>query len=427
MVGRRLNKLTALQVKNAKSAGYLSDGGGLYLRVSTAGKRSWVFIFDRDGRRREMGLGPFPDVSLEDARQQAMTQRKVLLAGDDPIDQRQAAQLSKKADAAKLVTFRAAAERYIESQRSGWKNAKHAAQWESTLQAYAFPIVGEVSVAQIDTGLVLKVIEPIWREKTETASRVRGRIEAVLEWAKTREYRAGDNPARWHGHLENLLPRRSDVARVKHQPALPFDRLSAFMSELRLANGIAARCLEFTILTAVRSGEARLAKWNEFDLDAGVWSIPADRMKAKKEHRVPLSGATLKILEGLPRFDGCEFVFVSGKRNAPLSDMALTGLIRRMNNGSDPPRWVDRDGRAVVAHGFRSTFRDWAAERTSFPREVAEMALAHAIPSAVEASYRRGDLFEKRRRLMSQWAALCSTKGGTEAGQVLSFERERAA
>ena len=273
----------------------------------------------------------------------------------------------------------------------------------------------------------MKVIGPIWPKKTETASRVRGRIESILEWAKTREHRTGDNPARWHGHLETLLPKRNDVARIKHQPALPFEQMGEFMTELRKAEGIAARALEFTILTASRSGEVRLAAWSEFDLEGRIWIVPAERMKARKEHRVPLTDPALDLLRSMPRLDDSLFVFPGGKRGAPLSDMSLSSVIRRMNEGGGSSKWVDRSGRQVVPHGFRSSFRDWTSERTSFTREVAEQALAHTIPSAVEASYRRGDLFEKRRKLMAQWASYCLSPGAGKVGRVVPIESAKAA
>jgi integrase len=407
MIVRRIGRLTALQVKNARKPGYLADGGGLYLRVSDAGSRSWVFFFTRAGKRREMGLGPYPDMTLEQAREAALEKRRVVKAGDDPIEARRAVERDKLAQAAKAMTFAQAAEACVEAKRAGWRNAKHANQWVSTLDTYALPVLGKLDVAVVDTALMLKVLEPMWTVKSETASRLRGRIEAVLDWAATRGHRKGENPARWHGHLENLLAKPSAVAKVRHQPALQHTQVGDFMRALRQVDGIAARALEFVVLTAVRSGEARLAKWKEIDLEAGVWVVPASRMKAGKEHRVPLSPRAVALLEALPRLKGVEFVFPGRRVDAALSDMTLTAVIRRMNAGSAEPSWVDREGREVVPHGFRSTFRDWAAERTAFPREVAEQALAHTLSDAVEAAYRRSDLFDKRRALMDAWAAYC--------------------
>ncbi len=354
-----------------------------------------------------MGLGPYPDVTLEQAREAALERRRQVQAGHDPIEARQAQERSLLAQAAKAVTFSQASEAFVEAKRAGWKNAKHAAQWVSTLETYAYPVLGKLDVAAVDTGLVLKVLEPIWTAKAETASRLRGRIEAVLDWAATRGHRQGENPARWHGHLENLLAKRSAVARVKHHPALPHARMNEFIQALRQEEGIAPRALEFIILTAVRSGEARMATWREVDLQEAVWIVPAERMKAGREHRVPLSPQAIALLRALPKFKGAEFIFPSTKAGAALSDMTMTAVIRRMNAKQSPAPWVDREAREVVPHGFRSTFRDWAAERTAFPREVAEQALAHTLSDAVEAAYRRSDLFDKRRALMVAWAGFC--------------------
>lgn len=426
MVLRRLSRLTALQVKNARTPGYLADGGGLYLRVSDAGARSWVFFFTQNARRREMGLGPYPDVTLEQARDAALQQRRLVQSGQDPIEIRHASERNKLAEAAKVVTFKQAAEALVEAKRAGWKNAKHAAQWVSTLESYAFPVLGKLDVGAIDTGLVLKVLEPIWTAKAETASRLRGRIEAVLDWAATRGHRSGENPARWHGHLENLLAHRNAVAKVKHQPALAHARVPEFMAALRQEPGMGARALEFAILTAARSGEARLATWNEISFDEAVWIIPAERMKAGREHRVPLSPRAIELLKSLPRLKGNHFVFPGAKAHTALSDMSLSAVIRRMNAKESQARWVDREGREAVPHGFRSTFRDWAAERTAFPREVAEQALAHTLSNAVEAAYRRSDLFDKRRALMNAWAGFCDAPAGT-GETVVNMRRKRTA
>ena len=301
-------------------------------------------------------------------------------------------------NAAKAMTFRDCAARYIASHRAGWRNPKHAAQWEATLATYAGPVMGGLSVQAIDTALVLKVLEPIWTTKPETAGRVRGRIESVLDWAKVRGYRAGENPARWRGHLDKLLPARSKVRRVEHHAALPYAELPGFLMSLRDQEGIAARALEFAIVTAARTGEVIGARWSEIDLLEKIWTVPPGRMKAGKEHRVPLSARALAILEEMQPHRHAEdsFVFPGAKLGRPLSNMAFLMLLRRMG----------RDD--LTAHGFRSSFRDWAAERTNFPSEVAEMALAHMVGSKVEAAYRRGDLFEKRSRLMAAWATFCN-------------------
>jgi integrase len=310
-----------------------------------------------------------------------------------------------------MLTFEEAANSYMAAHKSAWKNEKHTKQWESTLQTYVYPRIGKVLVRDVGLPQVLSVLEPIWTTKTETASRVRGRIESVLDWATARGYRDGLNPARWRGHLDKLLPKPSKVAKVEHHDALPVGALGVFMVELRQHEGMGARALDFAILTAARSGEVRGATWAEIDLDGAIWTIPAERMKAGREHRVPLSKAAVDLLRGLPRHANTELIFV-GARGGPLSDMTLSAVIRRM-------------GAPCVPHGFRSTFRDWAAERTSYPSEMAEMALAHTISNKVEAAYRRGDLFEKRRRMMEDWARFCATVETT--GTVLPIRSKPAA
>jgi integrase len=291
------------------------------------------------------------------------------------------------------MAFNQCRDAYIAAHRAGWRNAKHAAQWTSTLDAYVTPVFGQLPVGAIDTGLVMKALEPIWSAKTETASRVRGRIEAILDWAKVRGYRGGENPARWRGHLDSLLPARSKVRKVEHHAALPFTEIGAFMAQLREQSSTAARALEFTILTAARTGEVLGARWGEIDLDAAVWTVPPDRMKSAREHRVPLSPAALAVIKNMKTRRENDYVF-PGDRRDRLSGRAMDMLLRRM-------------GREVTVHGFRSSFRDWAAERTNFPREVAEAALAHVVGDKVEAAYQRGDLFDKRRRLMTAWGDYC--------------------
>jgi integrase len=353
-----------------------------------------------------MGLGPYPDISLAEARDKAMVQRKLRLDGLDPINVRQAARV-------KAMTFEACAEAYIASHRAGWRNPKHAAQWSATLKTYVYPIFGDLLVQAVDVGLVLKAVEPIWTMKPETAGRVRGRIESILDWATARGYRRGENPARWRGHLENLLPARSKVRRVEHHAALPYSEIGAFIAELRRQAGIAARALEFLILTAARTGEVIRARWSEMNLKDELWTIPAERMKAGKEHRVPLSDAALAIVEDMQAIRSGDFVFPSANTGRPLSNMAMLKLLKRMKRGD------------LTAHGFRSTFRDWAAELTVFPSEVAEMALAHVVGDKVEAAYRRGDMFEKRRHLAAAWAAYCSAPplSAAEEGAVVPLRR----
>lgn len=389
-----LNKLSAMAVQKAKTPGYYGDGGGLWLQISKLGGKSWVFRFTLHGKSREMGLGPVHTVLLADARGKALEHRKQIAEGLDPIEVRRTEQARAKLEAAKMKTFAECATAYIEAHRAGWKNEKHVKQWTATLETYAFPVMGALSVAGVDTGLVLRVLEPLWHTKTETASRLRGRIESVLDWAAFRGYRQGENPARWKGHLDNELPARSKVQAVEHHAALPYAEIGAFMADLQQREGISPRALEFAILTAARSGEVRGALWAEIDLKAFIWTIPKERMKMDKEHRVPLSNEAVKLLEGLPRIDGSEYVFPA-PRGGQMSDMALTAVLRRMKRGD------------ITQHGFRSTFRDWAGETTAYPREVIEHALAHKLKDKAEAAYQRGDLLVKRARLMADWSSYC--------------------
>jgi integrase len=412
-----IGKLKALNVAREKRPGMYGDGGGLYLQVNGVGSKSWIFRFWvperapstgeplRDlvtkkprGTSREMGLGSFNVVSLEEARALAADARRLRQKNLDPIDVRRETKLAAALEKAKALKFKDAAEAYITAHRTGWRNEKHAGQWTATLDTYAYPVIGDLSVQAIDTALVMKVIEPIWSTKPETAARLRGRIESVLDWATVRQYRKGDNPARWRGHLDKLLPKRSKVRKVKHHAALPYAELPAFLATLRAQESIAARALEITILTAARTGETIGATWDEISEREKLWTIPATRMKASKEHRVPLARRTLAILDEMkPARSVSQFVFPGGKPGKALSNMAMAELLKRMGRGE------------ITVHGFRSTFRDWAAERTSFPSEVVEMALAHVVGDKVEAAYRRGDLFDKRRRLMDAWAEFCST------------------
>jgi integrase len=409
-------RLSALAVERArKTPGMHADGGGLYLQV-TANGASWVYRFMLNGRAREMGLGPLSLFGLQDARTKALDARRRRHSGVDPIEARKAERGACRLMEAKAITFRECADGYIKAHRAGWRNAKHAGQWEATLATYADPIIGALPVQAIDTPVVMKVFEQpirsgsdrskrsvsnLWHAKPETASRLRGRIESILDWAKVRGYREGENPARWRGHLDKLLPARAKVRKVKHHAALPYNELADFMATLQEQEGVAARALETTILTAARTGEVVGARWGEIRLAEKLWVIPGDRMKAGKEHRVPLSDRVLEILAEMKtlRPEGQEkredFVFPGRKLGQPLSNMAMDMLLRRM-------------ARDVTVHGFRSTFRDWAAERTSFPSEVAEMALAHTISSKVEQAYRRGDMFERRRRMMAAWATFCA-------------------
>lgn len=392
-------KLSALKVGRTKKPGYYGDGGGLWLQVSSGGTQSWVFRFTLNGRAREMGLGGLNTISLAQAREAARDCRALTHSGIDPIERRREQAAKTILDAAKAITFDECAERYINAHEAGWRNEKHAAQWRATLKTYASPLIGSLPVQMIDVGLVMNILEPIWYEKTETASRVRGRIESVLDWATTRGYRSGDNPARWRGHLENLLPRRSKVQSVTHYAAVPYQEIGDFMQDLAAQEGVAKDALAFLILTGTRTSETIGATWDEVDLSKNLWVIPAVRIKAGKEHRVPLSPPAMKILRHLSKARTGEFIFPGAKADKPLSNMALLALLKRMR----------RFG--LTVHGFRSTFRDWAAEQTNFPREVAEMALAHAVGDKVEAAYRRGDLFKKRQQLMDEWGRYCGRQG----------------
>jgi integrase len=405
-MARQQQRLSALQVTKLTKPGLYGDGGGLTLQITPTGAKSWLFRYMVDGKAFGMGLGPTHTVSLAEARKKALDARKLLIDGINPLSARKENQVAAALAAAKMMTFDQCAEAYILAHQAGWKNAKHRDQWANTLNTYASPVFGHLPVATIDTGLVVKCLAKIWDSKTETASRLRGRIESVLGWATTSGYRTGENPARWKGHLENLLATISKTSRTKNHPSLPWPRMGAFMSALRLREGVSARAVEFAILTACRSGEVRGARWAEFDMSGKLWTIPAARMKAKREHQVPLSDTAVALLASM-RMGAEDDVVFAGTKGQPLSDMALTAMIRRMS-GEDKPIWVDANGERITVHGFRSSFRMWAAEATDFPREVAEHALAHQLPDAVERAYQRGSQFAKRAALMAQWAAYCA-------------------
>jgi integrase len=411
-MGRKAVELKPMSVARLAKPGIHAVGGvsGLVLQVLPTGGRTWLLRAMVGGKRRYMGLGGYPDVPLADAREAARAARTMIRAGIDPIEEARAARSQLKAARAAALTFAECAGKYIRAHEPSWSNAKHAAQWTSTLETYAYPMMGTLLVRDVGVAHVLAVLEPIWSTKAETASRVRQRIEAVLDWAAARTYRDKDNPARWKGHLDKLLPARSKVAKVEHHAALPVADVGAFMVALRNQQGMGARALEFAILTAARSGEVRGATWGEIDRKAGVWTLPAERMKAGREHRVPLSDAALELLDALPCIAGDELLFPA-PRGKQLSDMTLTAVLRRMKV-------------PAVPHGFRSTFRDWAADRTNYPRDVAEMALAHAIGDKVEAAYRRGDLFEKRRAMMAEWAHFLAAPEAE--AKVVSMKRKQA-
>ncbi len=413
--------LTVKRVGRVKKAGRYGDGNGLYLQITKDGVKSWLLRYARHGRERCMGLGPVGTVTLHEARERARLQ---LLDGIDPINARQVEQTAARLAGAKALSFATAAQTFHDQHSTSWRNAKHRAQFIGTLKTFAFPIIGKLPVSEIDKTHVLKVLEQrvkaqrgypagvFWNVRRETASRVRQRIESVLNWSTVRGYRDGDNPARWAGFLQHALPKSGQVAQ-EHHPALPYRDLPAFMAELHKREGIAAQALRFAILTAARTSECIGAQWDEIDLDHATWTIPAGRMKAQREHRVPLSAAALDLLRDLYTERGNNFLFIGPKPGAGLSNAAMAAVLARMG----------RDDCTV--HGFRSTFRDWAAEVTAFPNHVIEMALAHQIGNPVEASYRRGDLLDKRARLMEEWAKFCTTKP-LHVGSVVTPIRGRA-
>lgn len=401
--------LTQLQIKNSKP-GMHSDGNGLYLRVQDSGSKGWIFRFQLNGKRREMGIGTLADKSLADARADAAELGKQVRQGIDPIEQRKASQEAQQqaAEVAKVksVTFADAVTQYIAGRKEGWKNPKHHAQWQATLDTYA--TFGGKPVVEITIDDLEQALRPIWLEKTETATRVLSRVICVMAYAQDKGW-CSDDAETWSNRLRRrlpMLPKKDN--RVQHHPALPYDQLPAFMADLRSKSSIGTRALEFAILCASRSGEVRLAKWSEVDLDAGLWAIPADRMKMQREHRVPLSVQAVELLRALPAGEPDDFVFPGEKKGRPLSDMTLSAAVRRRNEKEI--KWKDAGGEPIVPHGFRSTFADWASETTPFPSDVREMALAHVVANKVEAAYRRGDLFEKRRQLMQAWADFADIK-----------------
>lgn len=395
-----MSKLTVKKVQRLTKPGKYGDGRNLWLIIGPTGRKRWEFRYSIGGRSREMGIGSLDFMSLDEARDRVFELRKMVKQGVDPL----AAKAEKKPRA---TTFEQVAEQCIASLKAGWSNPKSEAQWRSSLKSYAYPTLGAMNVAAITTSDVFDVLEPIWSAKPETAKRVRERVEKVLDFATALKLRSGDNPARWRGGLEPLFPKRVKVAKVRHHPALPYEELADFMGALRAKEGVAPRALEFAILTAARTNEVLGAKWSEIDLDKAVWTIPAERMKARRDHRVPLSAAALELLRSLPRDTEGEYVFMSPMaKGKPMSNMAMLKTLKLMK----------RDD--LTVHGFRSTFRDWAAETTAYPDAVVEMALAHAVGNAVEAAYRRGDLFEKRTRLMADWASYCAGDSRTGAKVV---------
>ncbi|MCH7982030.1 MAG: integrase arm-type DNA-binding domain-containing protein [Proteobacteria bacterium] len=366
---------------------------GLQLVVKSMTARSWILRVVIGDKRRDIGLGGYPDVTLEQARTLAREARLQIRKGIDPVEARRAAQDALRSANAKRMTFDQAAAACHKTKSREFRNPKHSAQWISSLTTYASPIIGSIDIARIELAHIVAVLEPIWDSKTETASRLRGRIESTISWATVSGYRSGENPARWRGNLDQVLPKPSKIRKVKHHAALPWQELPAFMANLRERTGMATRALEFAILTAARSGEVRYATWNEIDLDAKLWTVPAERMKAARIHRVPLPGPAIQLLNALPRFEGSPNVFPA-VRGGSLSDAALSAVTRRMN--------VD-----AVPHGFRSTFKDWCRNSTGYADEVSELALAHVSGDATRAAYARDELLQKRARLMRAWAKFC--------------------
>ena len=405
-MARAINKLTARSVAALSKPGRYADGGGLYLQIAQGGSKSWLFRYMLDGKARQMGLGPLHTVPLSDARQKAEGCRRLTLDGIDPINAREAERAARKAETATVRTFKWCAERYIKAHAPSWQNIKHSKQWTSTLEQYAFPTIGTLPVGAVATSHILEILEPIWPVKPETASRVRGRIEAILDWATARQLREGPNPAMWRGHLDKLLPKRSKVRRVKHHSALPYAECPDFMADLRQRDAIAARGLEFMILTAGRTGEVIGAKWSEIDQRAKVWTVPGERMKTGVEHKVPLSEAALAVIKQMAAVKRSDFVFPGHREKSPLSNMAFLQLLKRMGYSD------------ITGHGFRSTFKDWAAETTRHPNEVSEAALAHTVPDKVQAAYQRGDFFAKRRALMADWARYLSQPASGKVVQI---------
>lgn len=425
-----MGKLTDTKVRALKKPGDYGDGGGLYLQVSPALTKSWLFRYSRSGKERWKGEGPYPDVGLAAARDAASANRQLLRQGTDPIDHRDAQRLARRLEEAKSVTFRQCADQYIAAHKAGWRNTKHAAQWGATLETYAYPVLGDLPVQAIDTDHVLSVIEKLWLEKPETAQRVRQRIEAVLDSATARKKRIGENPARWRGHLSKLLPKRSKVRAVVHHAALDYRDMPAFFEDLQKRTAVSARALAFTVLTAARSGEVRNASWSEIDLRQAVWTIPREHTKSGREHRVPLSTAAVSILRAVVplRGDDVSLLFpgdakadrsayarhagddlTQERRPAPMSENTMRKYLQD-----------DMGREGVTVHGFRSAFRDWGAETTSYPRELLEAALAHVLRDKTEAAYQRGDMFDRRRLLMEAWAQYCI---GPHATQVVDLPR----
>lgn len=408
-MARTLHNLKPITLSRAMKPGYHGDGGGLYLQVTSAGAKSWIFRFALAGRRREMGVGSFPSISLAAAREAANKARALVKAGKDPITVREAERARERLEAAQGVLWAEAVDQFVEAHENSWRNKKHRQQWRNTLDTYAKPTLGTLAVGSIGTPEVIKVLEPIWYTKPETASRVRGRVERILDWSKVKGYRTGENPARWRGHLDKVFPPKAKVRKVKHHAAVPIDDLPAVYARLSESTGISAKAVRFAILTATRPGETARGLWSEIDRKNALWTIPPDRMKADREHRVTLSREALAILDEMAEVRTDKHLFPGHKAKKPLSLTALSKALETAGGGE-----------ATVHGTARSTFKDWASERTSFPSEVSEMALAHSIGDRVEAAYRRGELLKKRAALMQQWASFLKSE---PRGKVIPIGR----
>lgn len=405
-------KLTTKKVlKLLKHPGRHGDGDGLYLQVMSPGRGSWLLRYERMGRERTMGLGATVDFTLAEARSRARAARQLLADGIDPLDARRAERDRQALEAARAMTFKQCAEAYFAAHADGWSNVKWRSQFTNTLRDYAYPIIGSVSVAAIDEALVLKVLTPIWKDKTPTARRVRNRIAAVLDYASAAGFRTGTNPARWEGHLEHLLAAPDKIARVQHHAALPYAEIAPFIARLREEAGVPARALEFLILTAARTGEVVGATWDEIDFETKTWTIAAARMKASKEHRVPLSARAVELLRALPREVNNDNVFIGVRAGKAIGDIMMARCLKQLRPDA-------------TVHGFRSTFSTWAHETTAFPSHVIELSLAHTVGTAVERAYRRSDMFDKRRKLMEAWARYCTTSPVAKTGEVVSLRRQ---
>jgi len=409
-VAKTINKLSAKKVEHLKERGWYADGNGLYLQVSPSGSKSWAYRYQSKGKEQWHGLGAYTKKNtLEKAREAAAECKQLRKEGIDPIEEKKRLQLAKDLKEVNTLTFKECAEQYIESHRNGWRNAKHASQWVNTLTTYAYPTIGHLPVQLIEVEQVLQIIEPIWYTKTETASRVRQRIENILDWATVRKYRKGDNPALWRGRLDKILPKRNKVQKPTHFSAMDYRELPEYFRLLRTKNSIASKALAFTILTAARNGEARGITYSELKTADAIWIIPDTRMKAEREHRVPLTNEALKIIDEMEihKKKSNDYVFTGMRAGKPISEAALLKLVKDTHP-------------ELTVHGFRSSFRDWCAEQTNYPREVAEAALAHSLKDKTEAAYQRGDMLDKRRRLMESWADYC-LYGKTSTGKVVSI------